>query len=296
MLPPRCHGRLSDPNHTKVAHRKGGFGYPGSAMAEIRAIDDPETTKADEIGAALERSILFGELPPGTMLRQEQLAEQYGVSRTPIREALRRLDALGLVVFRPNRGVLVRAPSRDELRQTIVARAALEGAAAGRRNPPGRDLRLAPGQRHLPRQRAGGGRDAAPADHGPQRPPRAADAAAAPVRGRPAPPRREPAPASRPARGASRRQPAGGPRADGRSHPDDRQADRWDPRPDVGERSPARGGAGGHVRYVVVGGGAIGGTVAAGLVRDGHDVLVCDADAEHVAAINRDGLTIEGPV
>ena len=74
-------------------------------MAESRAIDDPETTKADEIGAALERSILFGELPPGTMLRQEQLAEQYGVSRTPIREALRRLDALGLVVFRPNRGV-----------------------------------------------------------------------------------------------------------------------------------------------------------------------------------------------
>ena len=50
------------------------------------------------------------------------------------------------------------------------------------------------------------------------------------------------------------------------------------------------------MRYVVVGGGAIGGTVAAGLVRDGHDVLVCDADPEHVAAINRDGLTIEGPV
>jgi 2-dehydropantoate 2-reductase len=50
------------------------------------------------------------------------------------------------------------------------------------------------------------------------------------------------------------------------------------------------------VRYVVVGGGAIGGTVAAGLVRDGHDVLVCDADPEHVAAINRDGLAIEGPV
>jgi DNA-binding GntR family transcriptional regulator len=99
-------------------------------MAEIRSIADAETTKADEIGATLERAILFGELPPGTMLRQEQLAEQYGVSRTPIREALRRLDALGLVVFRPNRGVLVRAPSRDELRQSIVARAALEGAAA----------------------------------------------------------------------------------------------------------------------------------------------------------------------
>jgi 2-dehydropantoate 2-reductase len=50
------------------------------------------------------------------------------------------------------------------------------------------------------------------------------------------------------------------------------------------------------MRYVVIGAGAIGGTVAAGLVRDGHEVLLCDVDAEHVAAINADGLRIEGPV
>jgi len=50
------------------------------------------------------------------------------------------------------------------------------------------------------------------------------------------------------------------------------------------------------MRYLVIGGGAIGGTVAAGLVRDGHDVLVCDADPAVVRAINADGLRIEGPV
>jgi 2-dehydropantoate 2-reductase len=50
------------------------------------------------------------------------------------------------------------------------------------------------------------------------------------------------------------------------------------------------------VRYVIVGCGAIGGTVAAGLVRDGHDVLVADADAGVVSAINDAGLTITGPV
>ncbi len=50
------------------------------------------------------------------------------------------------------------------------------------------------------------------------------------------------------------------------------------------------------MRYAVIGAGAIGGTIAAGLVRDGHDVLLCDADAEHVAAINADGLRVEGPV
>jgi 2-dehydropantoate 2-reductase len=50
------------------------------------------------------------------------------------------------------------------------------------------------------------------------------------------------------------------------------------------------------VEYTVVGAGAIGGTVGARLARDGHDVLFCDADSAHVDAINRDGLTIEGPV
>ncbi|MDX6453922.1 MAG: 2-dehydropantoate 2-reductase, partial [Gaiellaceae bacterium] len=50
------------------------------------------------------------------------------------------------------------------------------------------------------------------------------------------------------------------------------------------------------MEYVVVGAGAIGGTVGARLARDGHDVLLCDADPEHVAAVNDRGLTIEGPV
>ncbi|MEP7023707.1 MAG: amidase family protein, partial [Actinomycetota bacterium] len=50
------------------------------------------------------------------------------------------------------------------------------------------------------------------------------------------------------------------------------------------------------MRYLVLGCGAIGGTVAAGLVRDGHEVLVSDADPEVVQAINERGLTITGPV
>src|SRR3984957_19357944 len=50
------------------------------------------------------------------------------------------------------------------------------------------------------------------------------------------------------------------------------------------------------MRYVVLGCGAIGGTVAAGLVRDGHEVLVSDADPAVVAAVSARGLRIEGPV
>ncbi len=48
--------------------------------------------------------------------------------------------------------------------------------------------------------------------------------------------------------------------------------------------------------YLVLGAGAIGGTVGAGLVRDGHEVLFCDTDPEHVQAMNTRGLSIEGPV
>jgi 2-dehydropantoate 2-reductase len=50
------------------------------------------------------------------------------------------------------------------------------------------------------------------------------------------------------------------------------------------------------VRYLVLGSGAIGGTVAAGLARDGHDVLICDADPAVVEAVNARGLRVEGPV
>ncbi|HKB95054.1 MAG TPA: GntR family transcriptional regulator [Gaiellaceae bacterium] len=88
-----------------------------------------DTTKADDIALVIEEAIVSGELAPGTVLRQEQLSEQFNVSRTPIREALRRLAALGLVSFVPNRGVRVRTLSGDELEEAFLVRAELEGLA-----------------------------------------------------------------------------------------------------------------------------------------------------------------------
>src|ERR671918_3044954 len=87
------------------------------------------STKADDIALVIEEAIVSGELAPGTVLGQEQLSEQFEVSRTPIREALRRLAALGLVSFEPNRGVRVRTISREELREAFLVRAELESLA-----------------------------------------------------------------------------------------------------------------------------------------------------------------------
>jgi DNA-binding GntR family transcriptional regulator len=84
----------------------------------------------DHIAATLQTRVLRGEIPSGTKLRQESLASEFGVSRTPVREALRKLQATGLVEVAPRRGAVVRAPSAREIREAYVVRAELEGLAA----------------------------------------------------------------------------------------------------------------------------------------------------------------------
>src|SRR3990172_2275330 len=87
------------------------------------------STKADDIARVLEDEIVGGAIAPGTVLRQEQLSERFDVSRTPVREALRRLAALGLVSFEPKRGVRVRSISPSELHEAFLVRAELEALA-----------------------------------------------------------------------------------------------------------------------------------------------------------------------
>jgi DNA-binding GntR family transcriptional regulator len=94
-----------------------------------QALDDRRAL-VDKLAATLQARMLSGELVSGTRLRQSALAEEFGVSRTPIREALRKLQASGLVEVRPRRGALVRAPSAREIRDAYEVRAELEGLAA----------------------------------------------------------------------------------------------------------------------------------------------------------------------
>src|SRR6187431_2138855 len=101
------------------------------------------STKADDIAGILEDEIVGGLIAPGTVLRQEQLSERFEVSRTPIREALRRLAALGLVSFEPNRGVRVRTLAREDLREAFLVRSELESLATELATPRMTDEELA---------------------------------------------------------------------------------------------------------------------------------------------------------
>jgi DNA-binding GntR family transcriptional regulator len=85
--------------------------------------------------AALERlreAIILGELTPGTPLRLEDLARTLGMSISPIREAVRQLEALGLAEHVPHHGAKVMALDVEELRELFSIRLALEAMAARR--------------------------------------------------------------------------------------------------------------------------------------------------------------------
>ena len=78
----------------------------------------------------MQARVLSGEIVRGTRLPQEALAAEFGVSRTPVREALRKLQASGVVEVLPNRGAVVRGPSAREIRESYEVRTELEGLAA----------------------------------------------------------------------------------------------------------------------------------------------------------------------
>jgi DNA-binding GntR family transcriptional regulator len=88
------------------------------------------TSYADEIAFRLEAEILEGAYKPGTHLMQEEICARFGVSRTPVREALRKLQAQNLVDLIPNKGARIRTITLSELTDVYAVRAELEGYAA----------------------------------------------------------------------------------------------------------------------------------------------------------------------
>lgn len=87
------------------------------------ASDDTITAR---IAKALSDRIVGGEIAAGAKLRQDHIAEEFGVSHVPVREAFRRLEARGLVVSEPRRGVRVAGFGLEEVLEVAEMRAALE--------------------------------------------------------------------------------------------------------------------------------------------------------------------------
>lgn len=86
-------------------------------------------TVAEQVANVLRESIADGSLAAGTPLRQDDLAERFGFSRMPVRDALRQLEAEGIVSIHPTKGAHVARMDAAEIREIFAVRALLEGEA-----------------------------------------------------------------------------------------------------------------------------------------------------------------------
>lgn len=88
-------------------------------------------TRSESLRLQIADEIVSGALEPGTPLDEQELATRFGVSRTPVREAIRQLSASGLVSVRPHRGAVVALPTPSQLDDMFEAMAELEALCAG---------------------------------------------------------------------------------------------------------------------------------------------------------------------
>jgi DNA-binding GntR family transcriptional regulator len=98
----------------------------------VRSQPSIRSTVALALTEALRERILAGEFPDGSQLRQDVIAKDYQVSRIPVREAFRQLDAEGLIQISPHKGAVVPSLSVDEIIEMIELRALLESDQLGR--------------------------------------------------------------------------------------------------------------------------------------------------------------------
>src|SRR6266851_7966109 len=87
-------------------------------------------SKTDLVAALIRELIITGGLDPGEQLRQRDLAQRFGVSQTPVREAMRRLESEGLLICDTHRGFTVVEPDMGRVEENFQIRAALESLGA----------------------------------------------------------------------------------------------------------------------------------------------------------------------
>lgn len=103
---------------------------PTSMMPAHGAPQTGYVSKTDMVAALIRELIITGNLAAGAQLRQRDLADRFGVSQTPVREAMRRLESEGLVVGDTHRGFTVVEPDTGRVEENFQIRAALESLGA----------------------------------------------------------------------------------------------------------------------------------------------------------------------
>lgn len=102
-------------------------------MGKIRKLSEARKRPIrDEVFFQIRKAIIRGDYKPGEKLQEEDLAEQLGTSRTPVREALRKLESEKLVTYYPHRGTVVSEISNDEIDELFAVRALIEVLIARR--------------------------------------------------------------------------------------------------------------------------------------------------------------------
>lgn len=95
-----------------------------------RTIGAQHLALRDQVLEELRRRIVNGDYPPGQRLTEERLAADFGVSRNPVREALRIVEADGLITMMPRRGAVVATPDASAVADLFAVRSSLETIAA----------------------------------------------------------------------------------------------------------------------------------------------------------------------
>ena len=96
----------------------------------MKHVESEGITQADRLADAIADAVLAGEFAPGFRLDESRLAERFGVSRTPVREALRQLAASGLIEVKPRRGATVANATSEQLEKLFGAMAEMEATCA----------------------------------------------------------------------------------------------------------------------------------------------------------------------
>ena len=120
-----------------------------SVLEAIAAQKIPRLSASDHVAQTLKKAIVDGVLPAGEVLRQDEIASHFHVSKIPVREALKHLEAKGLVTFLPHRGAVVASLSPAEIGEYMEIRAMLEARAARLSAPLVDEQTIAQAREHL---------------------------------------------------------------------------------------------------------------------------------------------------